>query len=422
MSKEENVTIQTRQLQPGMYVYIDLGWMDHPFPLNRFKINSEEQIRTIRALGIQNIRYSPSNSDVPPLSAEPVVISVAAPVTPVVSPEVVAMLLEKQMHRERLEQHRAKVNECQKTVANAAKLMRTINSEIFSRPAVCMASAHQLIDSFLEILLSGNGTVLFALNDKLAGEEIYTHSVNVSVLATLIAKELKVPAAEIKQIGMGCLFHDIGKLEIPTKVTLKTDPLTSAEKSLLQEHASYGEKIAGKAMLDPAALAIVSQHHEYIDGTGYPYKLKQDKISLLAQLVAIINLYDNLCNPINPARALTPHEALSTLFTQYRTKLNAKILQAFIRFMGVYPPGSIVSLSDGTIGIVVSVSSGKSLRPTLLVYDPDVPKEEAILLDLETLPEVNISKAIRPALLSPEVFSYLSPRKRATYFFDATKN
>jgi hypothetical protein len=133
-------------------------------------------------------------------------------------------------------------------------------------------------------------------------------------------------------------------------------------------------------------------------------------------------VYDNLCNPINPANALTPHEGLSILFTQYRTKLNAKMLQIFIRFMGVYPPGSIVSLSDGTIGIVVSVASGKSMRPTLLVYDPNVPKEEAILLDLQTLPDINISKAIRPALLSPEIFAYLSPRKRATYFFDATKS
>lgn len=421
MSRDESVTIQTRQLQLGMYVYIDLGWMDHPFPLNRFKIKSEEQICTIRALGIQQIRYSPVNSDVPPLSAEPTATTVAPAVAPVVSPEIVAMLLEKQECRVRMEQHRAKVRECEKVIANAAKLMRTLNSEIFSRPDDCMASAHQLIDSFIDILLSDNGTVLFALNDKLAGEEIYVHSVNVSVLATMIAKEMKVPPADIKLIGLGCLFHDIGKLEIPTKVTLKIDPLTSAEKSLLQEHANYGEKIARKARLDPAALAIVAQHHEFIDGTGYPNKLKQDKISLLAQLVAIINLYDNLCNPINPANALTPHEALSTLYSQYRTKLNAKILQAFIRFMGVYPPGSVVSLSDGTIGIVVSVSSGKSLRPTLLVYDPDVPKEEAILLDLETLPDVNISKAIRPALLSPEVFSYLSPRKRATYFFDATK-
>ncbi|MEQ1742014.1 MAG: DUF3391 domain-containing protein [Candidatus Nitrotoga sp.] len=418
MSKEDAITIQTAQLQLGMYVYIDLGWMDHPFPLNRFKIKSEEQIQTIRALGIKNIRYSPANSDVLPLSAKPVLTT---PAVPEVSPELAAMLQEKQEQRVRLEQHLAKVRECEKIISNAAKLVRTMNSDIFSRPKDCMASAHKLIDSFLDILMSDSGTVLFALSDRLAGEEIYVHSVNVSVLATLVAKEMKIPPDDIKLIGMGCLFHDIGKLEIPTKVTLKIDPLTLAEKSLLQEHTNYGVNIARNAMLDPAALAIVAQHHEYIDGTGYPNKLKQDKISLLAQLVAIINLYDNLCNPINPALALTPHEALSTLYTQYRTKLNVKILQVFIRFMGVYPPGSVVSLSDGTIGIIVSVSSGKSMRPTLLIYDPNVPKEEAILLDMETLPDVNISKAIRPALLSPEVFAYLSPRKRATYFFDATK-
>jgi putative nucleotidyltransferase with HDIG domain len=266
-----------------------------------------------------------------------------------------------------------------------------------------------------------SGTVLFVLNDKLGGDEIYSHSVNVSVLATMMAKELKFTEEQIKLIGMGSLFHDIGKIETPTKVTLKTDKLTAAEQSLLQEHVSYGEKITRTAKLDPAALAIVTQHHEMIDGTGYPRMLMGDKIAPQAQLVAIINTYDNLCNPINPANALTPHEALSKLFTQYRSKFNPAMLQAFIRFMGIYPPGSIVSLSNGVIGTVVSVSSGKALRPTLLIYDPDVPKEEAILLDLETLPEVNIGKAIRPALLPPEVFAYLNPKKRTTYFFDASK-
>ena len=415
------VTIDTKQLQPGMYVYIDLGWMDHPFPLNRFKIKSAEQIRIIRSLGIQNIRYDPASSDVPPLPLKNEQ-ALASTAPPAISPEVEAMMEEKKGRKERLEQHRAKVIECEKTVANAAKLARSINSDIFSKPEACMASAGQMIDGFIETLMGDSGTVLFALNDKVAGEEIYVHSVNVSVLSILLAKELKVPPVDIKLIGMGCLFHDIGKLEIPSKVTLKTDTLTAAEKSLLQEHPSYGERIARNARLDPGALAIVTQHHEYIDGTGYPHKLKQGKIAPLAQLVAIINLYDNLCNPINPAHALTPHEALSKLYTQFRAKLNATMLQTFIRFMGVYPPGSIVSLSNGTMGMVISVSSGKSLRPTLLVYDPDVPKEEAIMLDLEIMPDVNISKAIRPVLLSPEVYSYLNPKKRATYFFDSTKN
>ena len=85
------------------------------------------------------------------------------------------------------------------------------------------------------------------------------------------------------------------------------------------------------------------------------------------------------------------------------------------------PPGSIVSLSNGTIGMVISFSSGNSLKPTLLIYDPEAAKKEATMLELETLPDVNISKAIQPALLSPEVLAYLNHRKRATYFFEATK-
>ena len=421
MSNEAIVTVDTKQLQPGMYAYIDLGWMDHPFPLNRFKIKSKDQIHTICSLGIRQIRYDPTNSSMPPLPLTQNQAAPSEPAVPVGSAEIEAMVIEKKKLKEHLKEHRAKVSECEKTVANAAKMMRSINSDIFSKPEACMETATQLIDGFMKILLSDSGTILFALNDKVAGEEIYVHSINVSVLAILLAKELKMPANAIRLVGMGCLFHDIGKIEIPSKVTMKTDPLTSAEKSLLQDHPNYGEKIARNAKLDPGALAIDTQHHELIDGTGYPNKLKQDRTSPLAQLVAIINLYDNLCNPINPAHALTPHEALSKLYAQYRTKLNSTMLQAFIRFMGVYPPGSIVSLSNGAIGMVISVSSGNSLRPTLLIYDPDVPKEEAIMLNLESLPDVNISKAIRPSLLSPEIFAYLNPKKRATYFFDATK-
>ena len=421
MSNEEIITIDCRQLQPGMYVYIDLGWMDHPFSLNRFKIKSEEQIRTMRGLGIQRIRYNPELSDTLPLPLEEEKDAQPSPAEPVTSPEVDAMMAEKKARKERLISHRIKVAECERKVANAARLMRGINNDIFAKPQACMESASQLMDDFVETLMGDKGTILFALNDKAAGEDIYVHSVNVSVLAILLAKELKLSPVDIKLVGMGSLFHDIGKLDIPGKVTMKTDLLTAAEKSLLQEHTNYGVKIARNAKLDAGTLAIVNQHHEFVDGSGYPNKLTQDKISPFAQLVAIINLYDNLCNPLNAALALTPHEALSTLFTQYKGKLNPKMLQVFIRFMGVYPPGSIVSLSNGIIGMVISVSSQKPLKPTLLIYDPGVPKEEAMILDLEMQPDISIDRSIRPNLLSPDIFAYLNPRQRATYFFDSSK-
>ena len=418
MQNEDSVTVDSQQLRPGMYVYIDTGWFNHPFSLNQFKIKSEDQIRTIHALGIGKIRYSPANSDVSPL---PIIPDEPIKAAPAISPEMESQLQQKKVHKERLEQHQMKVIKCQKAVAHAASLMRGFNADIFSKPQACLDSAAQLMDSFMVTLMSDSGSMLFALNDKLAGEEIYNHSINVSVLATLLAKELGYEPEDIKRIGMGCLFHDIGKLEIPSKVLLKTDKLTAAEKSLMEHHPNFGEKIAEKAKLDPASVAIVVQHHEFLDGTGYPRKLKDNKISQLAQLVTIIDLYDNLCNPKIPGNALTPHEALSHLFTQFRSKLNTKMLKSFIRLMGIYPPGSIVRLSNDSIGTVVSISADQPLRPTLLIYDEDIPKDEARMLDLEMMPDLHISNVIRPATLAPEIYEYLSAKKNTTYFFAAVE-
>jgi hypothetical protein len=107
------------------------------------------------------------------------------------------------------------------------------------------------------------------------------------------------------------------------------------------------------------------------------------------------------------------------MFAQRRSKFDAKLLQLMIKNLGVYPPGTVVRLSNEALGLVQSVNPQKPLRPWVLVYDPDVPKEEAIMIDLEQEPDINISKAIRPVQLPAAALDYLSPRRRVTYFFDA---
>ncbi|MDP1704298.1 MAG: HD-GYP domain-containing protein, partial [Sulfurimicrobium sp.] len=89
--------------------------------------------------------------------------------------------------------------------------------------------------------------------------------------------------------------------------------------------------------------------------------------------------------------------------------------------LGVYPPGSIVQLSNEMLGMVVSVNSAKPLKPNVLVYDPDIPKDEAVIVSLEREAELNISKSLRPGQLPREVYQYLDPRKRVTYYFDPKK-
>ena len=125
-------------------------------------------------------------------------------------------------------------------------------------------------------------------------------------------------------------------------------------------------------------------------------RLKGDAINLLARIVAITNYYDELCNPPNILNALTPHEALATMFAKLRTKFDSRLLQVFVRCLGVYPLGTVVQLSNGVIGMVATINTAKPMKPMVVVYDREIPKEEALLVDLETEAEVNIAKALRP--------------------------
>jgi hypothetical protein len=115
---------------------------------------------------------------------------------------------------------------------------------------------------------------------------------------------------------------------------------------------------------------------------------------------------------------LTPHEALSLMFARLQAKFDPALLKVFIHCMGVYPPGTLVQLSNGVVGMVLSVNTQRPLKPTVLVYDAHVPRDEAMLLDMGTEESVHIGKALRPSQVPREVLNYLSPRMHMSYYFD----
>lgn len=412
------IDIAPEQLCIGLYVHLDLHWLDHGFARNSFKIRNDEDIAAIKKLGLQKIRFDPARSDCSPLSLSPQTSLLAT--VEIVTPNAadIALIEAKKARVERLNQTRNAVTQCEKKFAKAAATIRNMTRNIFSRPQETREEADQLVQQLVDSLLIDKDIAIHLMNDKIAGEETYYHSLNVTVLAMMLAKELGLPAEDIKLLGTGCLFHDIGKIEIPSRIVNKIEALTSAERNLMQQHCQYGDAIAQKLGLPKAAIDIIRKHHEYADGSGYPLRLKAEQIPLLVSIVTIVNTYDNHCNRPNPLDSLSPYEALSTMFTQQRKLFVPEPLNVFIRCMGVYPPGTIVQLSDGTLGMVISVNSGKPLRPSILIYDPDVPKNEAIILDLINEPELNVSASLKPKQLEPAVYDYLSPRKRMSYFMD----
>lgn len=407
------------QLRVGMFVILDLSWLQHDFPRNSFKIKNEEQLAKIRALGLKRIRIDPSRSDsVPePLAPGETISTDARTVESVDLPES-PMAQAKRERIERINQQRAAVVECESQFVKTAATLKHINNNLFARPQEAYQRANELVDHLVDSVLTDRDIAIHLMKDKIGGEEMYFHSLNVSVLAMMLAKQMKLPKEAVKELGFGSLFHDIGKLDIPDRVLHKTTPLTRAEQNLFELHCAYGEPIAKKLGLSRAATDIILEHHECMDGSGYPNRLKGDHISPLARIVAVVNTYDNLCNRPNPADSLSPYAALAHMFARQRTQLDGDPLGIFIRCLGVYPPGTIVRLSDGTPGMVVAVNSARPLRPAVLIYDPEVPSSEAIILDLEHEPDINISESLKPMQLSRDAHAYLNPRKRMSYYFN----
>ena len=419
MSTGDLPYVSVDQLQIGMYVYIDLKWFQHPFAFNNFRIKDEEQIATIRGLGLKRVRFDPARSESKPKPRE-TEKSTAALVHAEPALNEHPALAAKRALIEKIKEQREAAARIEHAFVDTAKTIRDVEKNLLSDPEKTVAQASKLVGKIADSILSAPELAIHVMGDKIGGEELYFHSLNVTMLSLMVAREIRLPQDAVQPLGMGALFHDVGRRQIPDKILMKMEPLTQAEKNLYELHCQYGVEIGQKLKFVPAALAVIGEHHELYDGSGYPKRLKGDAISLLARIVAIANYYDELCNPTNVLTAMTPHKALAAMIAKLRTRFDSRLLQIFVRCLGVYPPGTVVQLSNGVIGMVATINTAKPMKPMVVVYDQEIPKEEALLVDLETDAEVNIAKALRPGQLPREIYTYLNPRKQVSYYFDAS--
>ena len=405
-------TIDVSELRIGMFVHLDLGWMSHPFPLSSFRIGDNEQIATIRSLGLTRVRWSPERSD--PAQSAPLDSQAGeADVTQAESPEQA----ERRRRRLALALQREAMLQCARQYAEALKSWRTATGMVLSDPTGARERAEAFTQALVQKMLA-NRELSIRLLTETAGDRAAAHSLNVSVIALLMGKLFGLSEVDMHDLGMGALLHDIGKVELPSRVRHLEDHFTSAETQVYREHVSHGVTIGRKMGLTPGALLAIAQHHEQADGSGFPQRLNMDRMTTAARIVSLVNRYDNLCNPVSPARALTPHEALSLMFAQGKHKFDATMLNAFIRMMGVYPPGSVVQLTDERYAIVVAVNSARPLKPRVLVHDSGTPRDEALHINLEAEPALGIRRSLKAGQLPAAAMEYLAPRQRITYYFE----
>jgi HD-GYP domain-containing protein (c-di-GMP phosphodiesterase class II) len=436
--------IDVQALRVGMFVHLDIGWMSHPFPLSSFRITTAAQLATIRSLGLRSVRWNPKLSDLSQVDPEaaaslPGELGAlsgdaandsnlgdvdASDTVPYAPPAEDALdAAGRAAARARAERDRKLVRQrearerCERQYGEAARACRQTIDLVAAKPQEARAQAEALSRSVIDKMVGEQDLCIRMLTEG-AADKASMHAMNVGIISLLMGRCFGFNDEEMQDLGVGAMLHDVGKLELPTRLRHREDNFSPNELRVYEEHVEMGLVQARRMGLSAGASAVIAQHHEHADGSGFPAKLNSDRMTMAARIVALVNRYDNLCNPHLLARAMTPHESLSLLFAQGRAKYDTSILGAFIKMMGVYPPGSTVQLTDDRYALVVAVNSARPLKPQVLVHDAGTAREEALVLDLESAAGLGIRRSVRHAQLPPTALDYLQPSARVTYFFE----
>ncbi|HCE3204614.1 TPA: HD-GYP domain-containing protein [Vibrio parahaemolyticus] len=412
------IKLTVDRIQPGLHIRLPLKWNDHPFLLNSFKIKDQEQIEMIRHLGVKFVYFNPEQSDAEPLPVNQIQTDCTTS-NESLDLETQKLWQEKQKRIEKLSAYRRRVIQCEKEFERSLARMRSVMTKIRNRPTAAVDEAQLLIEDIVEKLMCDDNVTLHLMNGKNEFEDIYFHSLNVAVIAMMIGRAKGYSAKQLKELSFAALFHDMGKIKIPTAILRKQVPLTEPETNYLKLHTKYGLDLANQIEGFPEpAKTVIAQHHELRDGSGYPEGLKGDEIDELAQIVIVANAFDNLCHTPIASEQKIPYTALSHLYKNCKHVYKEENLNILIKFMGVFPPGTVVQLSNNMVGLVISVNASNLLFPNVLVYDPSVPRTQAPIIELASK-DLRIVNAIHPSKLPDKIKEYLNPRSRISYFFDS---
>ena len=202
---------------------------------------------------------------------------------------------------------------------------------------------------------------------------IYKDSLSASVWATTLGRELGLERDKLNALAMGTLFMDIGKTALPAKLLNKTDRLTDDEWAVMKSHVEHGVRILSENDETPTdVLDIVRTHHERLDGSGYPSAMRGNEIPFLGQIAGIVDFYVSVTSPRPYAKAVSPSNATYMLYQQQGRYFSDLLVRSLIQALSTYPTGSLIELSSGEVGVVVSQNPGLRLKPNVvLLLDPD---------------------------------------------------
>lgn len=246
------------------------------------------------------------------------------------------------------------------------------------------------IDTLVESITRNPSAVPWIMELRRKSDYSYQHALGCAVWAATFGRYLGLERRDLSDLAMGGLLCDVGKLNLPSELLARRGPVAEADWVVLRRHVAEGLRIVeGTPGLSPSVVEMVASHHERHDGSGYPHGLRGAEIPIFARIIGLIDSYDAMTSVRPHAASRSPHQAVMELYECRDRLFQAELVEQFIRTSGIYPTGSLVELSDDTVGVVMSVHSLKRLRPcVMLLLDANKrPLPDFRVVDLSQLPQ-----------------------------------
>ncbi|MDR9839595.1 HD-GYP domain-containing protein [Herbaspirillum huttiense] len=368
-------SIALAQLRLGMYVHsIPGGWINHPFWRKSFKIETLEDLQTLRECPVDEVTIDTAKGrDIAPEhdiddetgeaeqddaapAAEIAIAHQGASAT--VAVRKPATRTETAVERER----------AARIISSSKSTVLNMFSEARMGKTVDVKDAAELVTEITSSVSRNADALISLARLKTTDDYTYMHSVAVCAMMISLANQLGMTQEQIKQAGMAGLLHDVGKMAVPLDILNKPAKLTEEEFASVRSHTVQGHSILKQIEgIGEAALDVSLHHHEKIDGSGYPFNLKADSISIMAKMGAVCDVYDAITSnrPYkagwDPARSIRHMAASAGHFDPIT-------MEAFVKAIGIYPTGSCVILQSGRLGIVVDQRPEHLLTPRIKLF------------------------------------------------------
>lgn len=418
MSLKE-IKVRIADLEPGMYVCrLDRPWVETPFLLQGFHIKSKDEIEQLLdycEYVFIDIELSKVNEKVLPF-----------PATNNSGSKINANIYSGE--KEKLQLTNIKPINYKDKTSREEELATAADSHILLSHAIEIFMLDIANNKKLELPALKNAISpmvnsiirnpdAFAWLTRIKNKDNYTynHAVSASVWAVAFGRHLGLPKKDLQSLAIGAMLFDVGKVKLPEKLINNKKRFNQYEFKLVKKHVDYSLDIIKEIKgINDDIISMVQTHHERYNGSGYPQGMAGNHIPLFGKIAGIVDCYDAIISERPFASAISPHDAVKKLYEWRNLDFQAELVEQFIQVVGIYPVGTIIELSDGRVGVIISQNRVWRLRPQvmMLLDENKEPLKDFETINLFTETEdasgnsLDILRSIEPGLygIDPEEF------------------